>query len=210
MALCTDAEATDAAPSAASAASATSGVAAAAAPSTSSNRLALQSLFASLKDPSDKADLRDLLRLRLLAHVARCRGFAQVVLGHNASRTAFDAFADTTKGRGSTVPMCVLAKEHRFQVEWFYPLRDQVSSVVALYNHYKRLHPIFRPTFLSLKKAAQAGAGGINRLTHGQEQMCTCDGAPGCRLRVRGWTARSGVGRSSGAKWARGEMKSSH
>ena len=172
MALCTDAETNVATPTAASAAAATSdAVAATAAPSSSSsNRLALQSLFASLKDPSDKADLRDRLRLRLLGHLARRAGFAQVVLGHNASRTAFDAFADTTKGRGSTVPMCVLAREHRFQVEWFFPLRDSVSSVVALYNHYKRLHPVFRPTFLTLKKSAQAGAGGINRLTHGEER----------------------------------------
>ena len=129
-------------------------------------RVALQSLFRSLKDPSDQMDLRDLLRMRLLAHIARREGFAQVVLGDNAARTAETAFGDTTKGRGSTVPLSVLSVESRMAVAFQYPMRDISSTAVALYNHYKALTPVFRPTFQTLKKAAQPGSGGINKLAH--------------------------------------------
>ena len=116
-------------------------------------------------------DIRDLLRMRLLAHIPRREGlgFAQVVLGDNAARAAATAFGDTTKGRG-TVPLSVLSVESRMAVAFQYPMRD-ISTVVALSNHSKCLTPVFRPTFQSLKKAAQPGSGGINKLAHDSLHM---------------------------------------
>lgn len=147
-----------------SASEAASSSSSAAAPSPA--RLALQALFRSLKDPSDLMDLRDLLRLRLLAHIARREGFAQVVLGDNAARTAATAFGDTTKGRGSTVPLSVWSVESRMGVQFCYPMRDISGTHVGFYNHFQRLRPIFRATFQSIRKASQPASGGINKLAH--------------------------------------------
>ena len=135
------------------------------------NRAALQSMFASLKDSSDKSDLLGLLRTRLLAHVARSQGYASVVLGDNATHTACAIFADTAKGRGATVPLrSVLKEEDRFQARWMYPLREQNNQAIALYNYFQGIRPTMRATCTNpSKKSAQAGASGINKLTHGQQ-----------------------------------------
>jgi len=138
------------------------------------NRAALQRLFSSLKDMSDKGDLLVLLRLRLLAHVARLRGLAQLVFASDATSTAVSCFADTAKGRGAHVALDVLGREgSRFQVECAYPMRDVSSKLVGLYNHYQRLSPVHRPYFLPLHKSAVATAGGLNKLSH--DFLCMLD-----------------------------------
>jgi len=136
-----------------------------ASPSPSSNRQSFQALVTSLKDPSDRADMVQMMKLRVIAHVARTKGYRQVILGDSSTRTAIDAFADTAKGRGSTVAFSGLAKERRFQVEFLYPLRDLTNTHIALYNHFNQLQPIYRHNAPNMRKVASTAKMGINKLT---------------------------------------------
>lgn len=134
-------------------------------PSSPAARSALQSLFSTLRDPTSKADLLRLLRLRLLSHVAASCGYSSLLLGDSASSAAVDVIAAVAKGGGAHVSASVRPLEHRWGVSIAYPMREQGSAAIALYNHHCALAPlVWAPGSRAIRQPASSASAGLNRL----------------------------------------------
>lgn len=71
--------------------------------------------------------------------------------------------ANTSKGRGSSLPYELRDIDRRFNVHFVYPMREVLAKSSAFFNHWSSLHVIGKPTFNSRKEIVKQP--GINLLT---------------------------------------------
>lgn len=122
----------------------------------------LESLFASVKTLTAKEDLLQTLRLHLILHVARLRGYSKVMVGESCTRLAIKLLSCISLGRGATLALDTGFADSRFgDVVVVRPMRDYSSKEIAFYNRLYGVPSVFIPG-LETKTSDKAS---IQRLT---------------------------------------------
>lgn len=97
------------------------------------DRARLEALMRACPSDSRRHDLRRILRLVLLAHLAGDLGCSRLHLGDTSDRMAVNAIADVCAGRGAAVPWAQLPLQACRSAEVVRPLRDVQALEVDAY-----------------------------------------------------------------------------
>lgn len=93
----------------------------------------LEHLIECATTPTTRADLFEILRLRLIVSFAKSQACEAVLWGHSDSRLAAIALSSVAKGRGGALPNLVGDGPSPWGLHFNYPLRDLFKSELELY-----------------------------------------------------------------------------
>ncbi|XP_077982237.1 cytoplasmic tRNA 2-thiolation protein 2-A-like [Glandiceps talaboti] len=122
----------------------------------------LQDLLASTKSLTAKEDLLQVLRTKLLLHIARTHDYDRIMVGNSGTNLSICILADLAKGKGAAVPLDTNFADRRYgDIYFLRPMREFIHKEIAIYNRYHSIEPIIIPT-LTTKVSVNAS---INQLT---------------------------------------------
>jgi cytoplasmic tRNA 2-thiolation protein 2 len=93
----------------------------------------LERLMKSATTPTTRADLFEILLLRLIVGFAKCQACEGILWGHSDSRLAAIALSNVAKGRGGALPNQIGDGSSPWGLNFNYPLRDLFKSELELY-----------------------------------------------------------------------------
>ena len=93
----------------------------------------LKQLLTSLPSSTSRADIANILRLRLTSGVAKQMGYNYVLYGDSTTRLAERTLAETAKGRGGSLPWLIADGLHPDGPKITYPMRDLLKKEIETY-----------------------------------------------------------------------------
>jgi cytoplasmic tRNA 2-thiolation protein 2 len=93
----------------------------------------LERLMKTATTPTTRADLFEILLLRLIVSFAKSQGCEGILWGHSDSRLAAMALSNVAKGRGGALPNQIGDGSSPWGLNFNYPLRDLFKSELELY-----------------------------------------------------------------------------
>lgn len=110
------------------------------------HKLALQSLFSSLKTLTAKQEMLQTLRQHLILHVARENSYSKVMMGESCSRLAVKLLSNIALGRGAALASDTGFSDPRFgDVVIVRPMRDYSSKEITFYSRMFHVPSVFIP-----------------------------------------------------------------
>lgn len=94
----------------------------------------LAHLLKSISSPSAKADMLEIMLIRLIVAFARHVGCESIVWGHSNSRLASIILANVAKGRGASLPQHTSDGPSPWGINFTYPLRELFKSELLSYS----------------------------------------------------------------------------
>lgn len=111
----------------------------------------------SIKSPSDRQEILDYVRMKILANWARVNDCEMILMGDCADRTAVHLVSQVCTGRGFEMPSRSQYIQSRFGCVFGYPLRDITFRDILLFNRHRKLEAVPATTFTTLKSIKQGG-----------------------------------------------------
>lgn len=93
----------------------------------------LAHLINSLTSATARADVLTTLRTRLIVEHAKLSGCESILWGDSTTRLAEKTLAETTKGRGFSLPWQIADGQTPFGINFHYPLRDVLKKELVSY-----------------------------------------------------------------------------
>lgn len=128
------------------------------------NRQRLLALIRAFNKQSTLVDLLNHFKRALLAYLAIKANCQALFLGESATRTAINVIANTSKGRGYSLPLDIASEAPMYggRILFSRPLRDILSKELAIYNSYRSL---YTTPFLANSSTKKDAKSSIDRLT---------------------------------------------
>eukprot|EP00742_Colponemidia_sp_Colp-10_P008950 GILJ01009724.1.p1 GENE.GILJ01009724.1~~GILJ01009724.1.p1 ORF type:complete len:463 (+),score=67.97 GILJ01009724.1:56-1444(+) len=101
----------------------------------------LQALFASASHATERDDLAEFFRMKLILQIARREGYQKVMFGDSATRTAWRIFSATCKGRGLSLPLDLRYIDNRSDIPVLRPVKDFLAKETAFYCYWTQSLP---------------------------------------------------------------------
>ncbi|KAK2154340.1 hypothetical protein LSH36_270g00007 [Paralvinella palmiformis] len=106
----------------------------------------IQKLLASTKTLTAKQNIVNLLRLQLLASIAKQQGVTKVLLGNCATRLSVHLLSSIAQGQGAHLPYDISFADTRFKdIILIRPMREFTAKEVVMYNNLNDVKNIFIP-----------------------------------------------------------------
>jgi len=135
---------------------------------TRKNRLRLKAFLGKLKSTTSKIRAVQLLRRKIIAHVAQQLGYVHVMEGVSASRVAIDIMTDLALGRGTQIPKDVGLLDDRFQASErltiVRPLREFSNKEIVVFNRLSKV-----PSFVA--ENMETGAAPLSSIQRATEHF---------------------------------------
>ena len=93
----------------------------------------LSALLESMESATSRVDVLQLLKRKLIVHLAKTSDCEVIVWGDSTTRLAERTLAETAKGRGFLLPWTVADGESPYGIDCFYPMRDLLSKEIAAF-----------------------------------------------------------------------------
>eukprot|EP00842_Homolaphlyctis_polyrhiza_P003183 jgi/Hompol1/3866/HPOL_003397-RA len=122
---------------------------------------AIKRIFDDAHTTSSKEDLLNILTMHLLLQTSTKRECGALLLGDSANLIAVRVIANTSKGRGLSLPSDISDTDWFPGVHVLRPLRDALPKEIGIYNHLLHLDSIVHPTLTTMMPAKTS----IDRLT---------------------------------------------
>ncbi|XP_029376382.1 cytoplasmic tRNA 2-thiolation protein 2 [Echeneis naucrates] len=115
-------------------------------PVNQSQTQALQQLMMSATTLTARQELLNTLRLHLLVHTARSKGYNKVMLGDNGTRAAVKLVSSIALGRGAQLAQDTGFSDSRFgDIILVRPMRDYSAKEISYYNYLFSVPSVFIP-----------------------------------------------------------------
>ncbi|KAK3708539.1 Cytoplasmic tRNA 2-thiolation protein 2 [Vermiconidia calcicola] len=88
-------------------------------------------LIASVGSATSRADVFQLLKLKLIVHFAKSKDCEAILWGDSTTKLAERTLAETAKGRGFALPWTVADGESPHGMQLYYPMRELLSKEIA-------------------------------------------------------------------------------
>ena len=92
-----------------------------------------QGLISSLGSATSRRDAIQILKRRLIVHVAKQHSCEAVLWGDSTTKLAERTLAETAKGRGFSLPWIVADGESPYGVQFYYPMRELLSKEIRAF-----------------------------------------------------------------------------
>uniref|UniRef100_A0A8C6N6A1 Cytoplasmic tRNA 2-thiolation protein 2 n=1 Tax=Melopsittacus undulatus TaxID=13146 RepID=A0A8C6N6A1_MELUD len=106
----------------------------------------LLKLFGAVQTLTAKEELLQMLRIHLILHTARTKGYTKVMTGETCTRVAIKLLTNLALGRGAFLAVDTGFKDDRHgDVMVVRPLREYMAKEIAFYNHYFNVPTVIAP-----------------------------------------------------------------
>ncbi|KAJ1336647.1 hypothetical protein BSLG_006966 [Batrachochytrium salamandrivorans] len=129
----------------------------------------LSDALTKLPSMTTKEDLLRFYTLHLLTSEARKHGCTGLVLGDSSTAIAIRVIANTSKGRGLSLPADIGDSDWHRDVHLLRPMRDILSKEIGIFNHLCKLETVAHTSFATLLPTKTS----IDRLSQGRLTILT-------------------------------------
>ncbi|XP_014664653.1 PREDICTED: cytoplasmic tRNA 2-thiolation protein 2-like isoform X2 [Priapulus caudatus] len=115
----------------------------------------LTSLFEATRTITAKEDLLNVLRMRLMVHIAIQEGFTKLMVGDTGTRLAVRVMSNVAQGRGSALALDTGFSDDRHGIAVLLrPMMDFTGKEIVMYNRFHDIRPVTIAAFTTKSSCA--------------------------------------------------------